>query len=115
MDNLPPSAAATSKREQRPPVAQQLKSEVESAKKEAAKLKHGASEQATVSFESAKTNIMEAAQEAAGYGQGVVNEQKDRLAEIVEKYGQTAKQLRRSWIKKVTLHWPTGLVKWPNG
>jgi hypothetical protein len=91
MDNLPPSAADASKPEQNPPVAQQLKSQVESAKKEAAKLKGGASEQAAVSFESAKTNIMEAAQEAAGYGQGVVNEQKDRLAEIVEKYGQTAK------------------------
>ena len=44
MDNLPPSAAAAPKPEQNPPVAQQLKSEVESAKKEAAKLKHGASE-----------------------------------------------------------------------
>ena len=115
MDNLPPSAAATSKREQKPPVAQQLKSEVEEAKEEAGNLKHGASEQAAVAFESAKTNIMEVAQEAAGYGQGIVNEQKDRLAEIVEKYVRQQKQPRKSWIKKVTLPWPTGLMKWENG
>ena len=91
MDNLAPSSGAASERGQDPPAEQQLKSEVESAKKEAAKLKRGASEQATASFESAKANIKEAAQEAAGYGQDVVNEQKNRLAEIVHEYCQATK------------------------
>jgi hypothetical protein len=88
MDNLEPSPAAAA---EHPPAAQQLKSEVETAKKEGAKLKRDASEHAAASLESAKTNIKEVAQEAAGYGQGVVNEQKNRLADIVHEYCQAAK------------------------
>ncbi len=91
MDNLPPSEAAASEREQDPPAAQQLKSEVGTVQKEAAKVKHGASEQAAASFESAKTEIKEVAQKTAGYGQEVVNEQKNRLADIVHEYHQAAK------------------------
>jgi hypothetical protein len=90
MENLPPSAAAASEREQNPHAAQQLKNEVESTKKETANLKRGASEQAAASFESAKTNIKEVAQEVTGYGQGVLNEQKNRLAEVVHQYCQAA-------------------------
>ena len=91
MDNLPPSAAASSERSQNPPASKQLKSKIETAKEEGAKLKQGASEQAAASFESAKTNIKEVAQEAAGYGQSVANEQKNRLADIVHEYCQAAK------------------------
>lgn len=90
MDNLPPADAA-SEREFNPPAEQQVKSEIENAKEEAKKLKRGASEQAAVSFESAKTNIMGVAQEAVGYGEGLVNEQKGRWADMVEKYGHAAK------------------------
>jgi ElaB/YqjD/DUF883 family membrane-anchored ribosome-binding protein len=90
MENVPSSGSA-SEREQYPSAKQQLNSGIETAKDEAAKLKRGASEQATASFENAKTHIKEVSQEAVGYGQKVVNEQKNRLAEIVHEYSQTAK------------------------
>jgi hypothetical protein len=87
MDNLPPHAAAPTEREQNQPKTPQVKT----AKEEAAKLKRGASEQAAVSFESAKSNIEEVAREATDFGRSVVTEQKDKLAEIVNEYGQAAK------------------------
>jgi uncharacterized protein YbgA (DUF1722 family) len=69
---------------------QQLKGELESTKKDASKLKDGVSEQVAASFDSAKTNLKEVAQQAAGYGQGLASEQKNKLAEIVQQYRQTA-------------------------
>ena len=90
MDNLPPSEPSASQPKQDPPVAQQLKSEAESVRQKAADLKRAASEQVAGSFESAKTNLKEAAQEAAGYSQGVLTEQKSRLAGLVQEYCQAA-------------------------
>lgn len=90
MDNLPPSEAAASQPKQEPPVAQQLKSEAESAKKKTADLKRAASEQVAGAFESAKTDLREAAQETAGYSEGVLTEQKSRLADVVQEYCQAA-------------------------
>jgi hypothetical protein len=72
MDNLPRSEAAASQPKREPPVAQQLKSEAESAKKTTANLKRAASEQVANALESAKTNLKEATQETAGYSQGVL-------------------------------------------
>jgi hypothetical protein len=92
MDNLPPSATGSSRQEQNQSPAEQLKSGVEGAKKEAAKFKDAASEQATASLESAKTNLKEAAQEAAGYSQGVLNEQKNRLAQLADEYSKAAQE-----------------------
>jgi hypothetical protein len=91
MDNLSPDAAATSEQEQNRRQTPQVKTGVDAAKEEAAKLKRGASEQAAVSFESAKSNIKEVAREATGFGESVVTEQKGKLAEIVHQYGRAAK------------------------
>jgi ElaB/YqjD/DUF883 family membrane-anchored ribosome-binding protein len=89
MENLS-SSGAGSEPGRSPNVEQQLRSKVENAKKETANLKRAASEQVTSSLESAKANFQEAAQTAAGYGQSIVNEQKNKLAEIVQQYGQAA-------------------------
>jgi hypothetical protein len=91
MDNLPQPAATASEREQNPMTKQPVRSEVELAKEEAAKLKRSASEQAGATFETVKSNITQVAQEAAGHGENIFNEQKGRLAGMVNEYGQAAK------------------------
>ena len=90
MENLSPSPAET-ELERNSSASERVKSGVESAKEEAAKLKQSASEQASASFENAKTNIKETSQKAISYGQDVVTEQKNRLAEIVHEYSQATK------------------------
>ena len=90
MDNLPPDAVASEREQNRRPT-QLGKTGVDAAKEEAAKLKRGASEQAAVSFESAKSNIKEVAREATGFGESVITEQKGKMADIVHQYGQAAK------------------------
>jgi gas vesicle protein len=91
MDNLPPPASPASELEQNPPEKQQLKSEVEYAKEEAAKLQRSASEQAGATLETVKSTITQVAQDAAGYGENIFDEQKGRLAEMVNEYGQATK------------------------
>ena len=89
MDNL--SSPSTSEREHNPSSTQGVTNGMESLKEETATIKREASEEAMVNLESAKSNIKDVAQQAAGYGRGVFNEQKGRLAEIVHEYGQAAK------------------------
>jgi hypothetical protein len=89
MDNL--SSPSISEREHNPSSTQRVTSGMESLKEATATIKRGASEEAMVTLESAKSNIKDVAQQAAGYGRGVFNEQKGRLAEIVHEYGQAAK------------------------
>jgi hypothetical protein len=90
MENLSSSSGAVSEPGQSPNVEQQLRAKIENAKKETGNLQRAASEEITSSLESAKANFQETAHATAGYGQGVVNEQKNRLAEIVHEYGQAA-------------------------
>jgi vacuolar-type H+-ATPase subunit H len=67
MDNVSPSESPACEPQRNPPAAeQQLRSEAEGAKKQAAQLKREASEQAAASLESAKANLKEAAQKATG-------------------------------------------------
>ena len=91
MDNLTEPAAVASEREQNPATKQPVKSEIELAKEEAEKLKRSASEKAGATLETVKTNITQAAQGAAEHGENIFNEQKDRLAGMVNEYGQAAK------------------------
>ena len=91
MENLSPSPVET-ELERNSSASERVKSGVESAKEEAAKLKQSASEQASASFENAKTNIKEtSSKRPISYGQDVVTEQKNRLAEIVHEYSQATK------------------------
>jgi hypothetical protein len=94
MDNLPSTTAPEP--EQKPPLEQQVKSKIEAAQEESAKFKHDASERATVALESAKSNIKEIAEGAVGFGQRALNEQKVKLAEIVQQYGQAAKAVSQN-------------------
>jgi hypothetical protein len=89
MDNLP--STPDSEREQNPPLEQQVKTKIETAQEQTAKIKHDATEQAASTLESAKSNIKEIAEGAVGYGQRTLTEQKERLAEIVQQYGQAAR------------------------
>lgn len=91
MDNLSEPEPASSEREQNPTTKQPIQSEVELAKQEATKLKRNASEQAGAAFETVKSNMAQLTQEAAGHGESIFNEQKGRLAVIVNEYGEATK------------------------
>jgi hypothetical protein len=101
MENLSSASGAGSEPGQNPNVEQQLRSKVEKAKKETGNLQRAASEQVTSSLESAKANFQEAAQTAAGYGQGIVNEQKNKLAEIVQQYALQAICVKKTFLKSI--------------
>ena len=89
MDN--PSSNPVSEPERNPALEQRVKTKIETAEEEASKIKHGASEQAASTLESAKSNIKGIAEGAVSYGQRALTDQKEKLAEIVQQYGQAAK------------------------
>jgi uncharacterized phage infection (PIP) family protein YhgE len=94
MDNL--ASVPISKPEQNPPLEQQVKTKIETAQEQASKIKREASEQAASTLESAKSNMKEIAEGAVGYGQRALTEQKQKLAEIVQQYGQAAKAVSQN-------------------
>jgi hypothetical protein len=89
MDNL--ASVPASEPEQNPPLEQQVKTKIETVQEQASKIKHDASEQAAATLEGAKSNMKEIAEGAVGYGQRALTEQKLKLAQIVQQYGQAAK------------------------
>ena len=90
MDNVSHSETSASGQGYGPTGAQQPKGGAENVKKQAANLKDEAAEQAAASFEDAKANLKEAAQKATGYGQGLIQEQQSRLAQIIDEYCRSA-------------------------
>lgn len=85
MENLPSTSG--DQPEQSPPLKHQVKTKIEAAEG----AKQSATDHASAALEGAKSNIKEITEGAAGYGQRVLKEQKEKLAEIVQQYGQAAK------------------------
>ena len=86
MDNVSDYETSSSGKGREPTEARQPKPGAEDVNKEAATLKEEASEQAAASFQSAKANLKEAARKATGYGEGLIQEQQGRLAQIIDEY-----------------------------
>jgi hypothetical protein len=83
MENLP--LTPSDEPEQSPP--RQVKTKIEGAEEG----KQSAAEQAAATFEDLQSNVKEIAEGAAGYGRRALTEQKEKLADTVQQYSQTAK------------------------
>jgi hypothetical protein len=94
MDNLPSTSAPES--EKNPPLKDPVKTKIETAYQETSKLQHDASQQAAASFESAKSNLSDIAKGAVEYSRSALTEQKEKLAEIIQQYSQSAKTASES-------------------